>query len=148
MTVVQNLWCRWGWKVHEKLVWSTVKQKNKKVMSLTLSLFSHSSLPIENCLHRTLHGNGMSWIMTTASIWIRILAPARLKVAAAGRSAPSISDFKLEKRLCVTRGLDRRAAWWIGRLGDWWSKGSGQGKVMPHYVNIRLFASHAKLCQK
>lgn len=42
------------------------------------------------------------------SIWIRILAKAKLKEAAAGHSAPSISDFKLEKRFCVTRGSDRR----------------------------------------
>lgn len=73
--------------------------------------------------------------MTMVSIWIRILAPARLKVAAAGHSTPSISDFKLEKRLCVTRGADQRSTWWIGRLGDWWSKGSGQEKLC-HTMSI------------
>lgn len=78
------------------------------------------------------------------SIWIRILAKAKLKEAAAGHSAPSISDFKLEKRFCVTRGsgpsglLDEWAILVIDGQG-----GVVRGKVMSHHVNIRLFASCA-----
>lgn len=46
--------------------------------------------------------------LTMYNIWIKGQSPARLKDAAAGRSAPSILDVKLEKRLFVTRGPDQR----------------------------------------
>lgn len=75
---------------------------------------------------------------------IRIAAPAKFKKAAAGHSAPSISDFKLEKRLCVTKGPDRRGHLMNGDVlvidGQ---EGAVREKVMPYHVNIRLFASHA-----
>lgn len=75
------------------------------------------------------------------SIWIRILAPARLKEAAAVLHQYQILNWK---NVCVSQGgrtdglLDEWAALVIDGQG-----GAVSGKLMPHRVNIRLFASHA-----
>ena len=56
---------------------------------------------------------------STRSACGKILAPARVNMGVAGRSAPSLSDSKLKKKHpCVTRELGRWATWSFGRLGD------------------------------
>lgn len=73
------------------------------------------------------------------SIWIRILAPARLKEAAAVLHQYQILNWK---NVCVSQGgrtdglLDEWAVLVIDGQG-----GAVRGKVIPRRVNIRLFAS-------
>lgn len=75
------------------------------------------------------------------------MAAAKLKEAAAGRSAPSISDFKLEKRFCVTGGPDR---WGYLMNGpSWWLmvKGEQSGGKLCHTMSISgcLLLMHSDL---
>lgn len=93
-----------------------------------------------NLVQYSLNYGHSEWV----SICMRISALARLKEAAAGRSAPSISDFKLEKRLCVTGGLDRRGHLMNGPSGWLIVKRERSGGKLCHTVSISdSFASHA-----
>lgn len=41
------------------------------------------------------------------------------------------------KNICVSRGgRTKGATWWMGRFGDWWSRGSSQGETFCSTMSI------------